>query len=425
MLTQQENERLTRVGPGTPAGELLRRYWQPVGTVDELDNRWTKRARILGEDLVLYRDRSGGLGLITEKCPHRSASLFYGIPTEDGLRCAYHGWCFNHKGECTEQPNEREGSKLKEKIEAKSYPVRELGGLLFAYMGPGEPPILPQYDAFAVEGAVRTIGKGVLNCNWLQVMENSVDPVHTQWLHGRFYEFLHEDKKVKTAIARHQKKIAFDEFEFGIIKRRLFEGQSEDADDWKVGHPLLFPNGLAVGSGGGFFTQYTLQMRVPIDDTHTMHYWYHTYVAPEGVDVPQHLLEKPAVFEPPIRDDNGEYLTEYVHVQDIMMWETQGDITNRAVENLGSSDLGVITYRRMLRREIDKVENGQDPIGVLRDPTRDQLIMLPRERHKNNHSEGFRSYMKRHMMSFSPVAEDLIRLFEGSEEAASDTVAAG
>lgn len=422
MLTPEDNERLTRVGPGTPAGDLLRRYWQPVATVSDMDGKWTHRVRILGENLILYRTRSGELGLIEEACPHRSASLFYGIPTEDGLRCAYHGWAFNGEGRCVEQPNEREGSQLKDKVRAKAYPVRELGGLVFAYMGPGPAPLLPRFDAYEVSGAARTIGKAVLPCNWLQIMENSVDPVHTEWLHGRFYEFLHEDKNLKTVISRHQKQIAFDEFEFGIIKRRLFEGQSEDADDWKVGHPLLFPNALAVGSGGGFFTQYTLQIRVPIDDTSTMHYWYHAYIPPEGVVVPAHLEGTAAVYEPPVRDKNGEYLTEYVHVQDIMMWATQGEITDRSRENLGASDLGIVTYRRMLRREIDKVQKGEDPIGVLRDPTRDEIISLPRERHKNNHSEGFSSYVKRHMMSFSPIADDLIRLFEPVDEKPSQLV---
>lgn len=416
MLTHEDNERLTRVGPGTPAGDLLRRYWQPVSTVSEMDGKWTRRVRILGENLVLYRTRGGEYGLIEESCPHRSASLFYGIPTEDGLRCSYHGWRFDTEGHCVEQPNERPESTMKDKVKIAAYPVEELGGLLFAYMGPSPAPMLPKFDALVVEGAARTIGKAPIPCNWLQIMENSVDPVHTEWLHGKFYEFLHEDKGVKTAIARHQKKIAFDEFEFGIIKRRLFEGQSEDADDWKVGHPLLFPNSLAVGSGGGFFTQYTLQFRVPIDDESTMHYWYHTYVPPAGVTIPDHLRNKAAVFEPPITDEHGEYLTEYVHVQDIMMWATQGSITDRSRENLGSSDLGVITYRRMLKREIDKVARGEDPIGLLRDPARDEMILLPRERHKNNHSEGFESYLKRHMMKFSPIADDLVAMFEGAQD---------
>ena len=124
MLTQQENELLTRVGPGTPMGDLMRRYWHPVaGGRRRWQDRWTKRVRILGEDLVLFKDRTGKFGLIGEFCPHRRASLAYGIPTEDGIRCPYHGWKFDGAGRCLEQPNEPEGSNFKDKVATAGYPV--------------------------------------------------------------------------------------------------------------------------------------------------------------------------------------------------------------------------------------------------------------------------------------------------------------
>ena len=168
-----------------------------------------------------------------------------------------------------EQPNEPAGSNFKEKIATAAYPVEALGGLLWAYLGPLPAPLVPRYDAFVDETAIRHIGQAVLPCSWLQAMENSVDPVHAEWLHGAFHEFQKEAEGLKVAFTRKHAKIAFDEFPYGIIKRRLLEGQSEDASDWTDGHPLVFPNLLAVGSGGGLWHQYAIQIRVPIDDETT------------------------------------------------------------------------------------------------------------------------------------------------------------
>ncbi|MGY9106326.1 MAG: Rieske 2Fe-2S domain-containing protein, partial [Alphaproteobacteria bacterium] len=133
MITAEENEVLTRIGPGTRMGSLLRRYWQPVAGLSEMKDRWTLRVRMLGEDLVLFKNRSGGFGLITEQCPHRAASLAYGIPTDEGIRCPYHGWQFDGAGRCLEQPNEAGRNALKGRVVTAAYPVQELGGLLFAY----------------------------------------------------------------------------------------------------------------------------------------------------------------------------------------------------------------------------------------------------------------------------------------------------
>ena len=185
MLTQEENDQLTRVGPGTPMGELLRRYWYPIAAVTELKEKWTKRVKLLGEELVLFKDRKGRYGLIDERCAHRRASFYYGIPMDEGIRCPYHGWYFDRDGKCLEQPNEPASSKFKERIEIAAYPVEELGGFLFAYLGPKPAPLLPHYDGFVVKPAIRMIGYSKVPANWLQIMENSADPVHTEWLHGQ------------------------------------------------------------------------------------------------------------------------------------------------------------------------------------------------------------------------------------------------
>src|SRR6185369_11937392 len=143
---------LTRIGPGTPMGDLMRRYWQPIGAVSEMEGKWTRKVRLLGEDLVLFRDRQGRFGLVAEQCTHRRASLLHGIPTQDGIRCPYHGWEFDLTGACRNQPNEVDNPNFRSKVGTRAYPVQELGGLHFAYLGPLPAPELPRFDGFVHPG---------------------------------------------------------------------------------------------------------------------------------------------------------------------------------------------------------------------------------------------------------------------------------
>ncbi|MBU9205998.1 aromatic ring-hydroxylating dioxygenase subunit alpha [Burkholderia multivorans] len=416
MLTAEQNETLTRVGRGTPMGNLLRRYWQPIGAAAEMDGRWTKRVRLLGEDLVLFRNRQGQLGLIGEQCPHRRASFLHGIPTHHGIRCPYHGWEFDGMGTCLSQPNEPDNPAFREKVGTDAYPVEELGGLLFAYMGPEPRPQLPRFDGFVAKGAIRMMGRALLPINWLQIMENSLDPIHTEWLHGHHYEFLKEQEGVKVAISTHHEKIDFKEFEYGMTKHRLLEGHSEDSDDWRIGHPIVFPNMLAVGNGDEATRYYSFQIRVPVDDEHTLHLWYNAYLPPKPADVPARLYDKVYVYDVPYKDENGEFIVDNVDGQDIMAWITQGTIADRTRENLGSTDQGIAMYRKILRREIRKVEQGQDPMGIVRDPARNACIVLPNERKKHHNSDGFASFMLRTHARYSPIAQDLVQVFEGQNE---------
>ena len=151
MESPEQNQLLTQVGAGTPMGELMRRYWQPFAAAVDLADAWTQRVRLLGEDLILFRDRSGGLGLIAEQCPHRRASFLHGIPTERGIRCPYHGWEFNAGGACLHQPFEADNPAFRASVGTTAYPVREMGGVLFAYLGPVTPeqplPLLPRAAA--------------------------------------------------------------------------------------------------------------------------------------------------------------------------------------------------------------------------------------------------------------------------------------
>ena len=412
MLTAEQNQALTRVGPGTPMGNLLRRYWHPIAAASEMGDRWTKRVRLLGEDLVLFKDRGGRLGLVHEFCPHRRASLAYGIPTEDGIRCPYHGWHFDAKGSCIDQPNEPPGSTFKNKIKTPAYPIEELGGLIFAYLGPAPIPELPRLDGYVAEGAIRMIGRAVIPCNWLQIMENSLDPVHTEWLHGKQYEFIKEKEGERVAISRRHLKIDFKEFPFGITKHRLLEGQSEESDDWRVGHPVVFPTLLAVGNSDEHSRFYAFQIRVPMDDTHTLHLWYNAYVPPKSAAVPPKLLQEIPIYDVPFRDGKGEFMMDLIDAQDIMAWVTQGPIADRTSENLGSTDQGVAVYRRMLRREMQKVEGGQDPMGVIRDPGQNTRIDLPAEKGKHHFTDGFTSLLSRTQGRYSPIARDLAAVFE-------------
>jgi 5,5'-dehydrodivanillate O-demethylase len=384
VISEERNQVLTSIGPGTAMGQLFRRYWHPVAAAAELVGRDTKQVRILGEDLVVYKDLSGNYGLLPEACPHRGASLAWGIPEQRGLRCMYHGWWFDSEGRCVEQPNEPVGSRFAERVRIDAYPVAEYGGLLFAYLGPGPAPSLPKWDVLALgygDHVIKQVSTAVLPCNWLQIMENSLDPVHGEWLHGRFPHYRakasgKENISAATISARKHVRIGFDRFEWGIVKRRMLEGQTEQDDDWKVGHPVLFPNVLKVGGHG----RYELQYRVPVDDTHTLHFWYQAVRPPESIDIPRQ--EVVPHLEMPFKDENGAFIVDTINGQDIMAWVSQGGVTDRTKEHLGATDRGVTMYRLMLREELSKVEKGEDPIGVLRAEPDNGVIKLPVEENK-------------------------------------------
>jgi 5,5'-dehydrodivanillate O-demethylase oxygenase subunit len=370
MLTRDENELLTRVGRGTPAGELLRRYWHPVAAAGELtEEEPIKAVKILGEELIVYRDKKGLYGLVGEHCPHRLASLAFGRVDEEGIRCPYHGWKFDITGKCLEQPAEPPRSTFKDRIKHTAYPVEYLGGLLYAYLGPPPIPLLPRWDVLVWEHGKRWIVKeSVIDCNWLQPMENSVDPSHLYWLHG---DTAHLAPRVKKYAEQHD----FIPFEFGIRKRRttlsLATGEGPMVDE----HPLLFPTTLRhvapYDEGKGH--RHNLQIRVPVDDEHTQVFRVNF--------VPSDLEKSPADAEVPFRFSQlktgpGKYDMRMVSAQDSMAWETQGRVADRRQEHLGIGDEGIIALRKLLREQIERVQQGHDPIGVIRDPEKNQIIDL-------------------------------------------------
>ena len=188
MLTQEQNDFITRVGPGAPAGQLLRRYWQPVALADELEGpRPVRPVKLMGQNFVLFRDEKGELGFIDRDCAHRGADLAYGRIEDGGLRCPFHGWLFSVNGDCLETPAEPEGSKLHLRYKQRSYPVVLRSGIVFAYIGEGEPPAFPEFDCFVAPDTHTFAFKGLIECNWLQALEVGIDPAHASYLH-RFFE---------------------------------------------------------------------------------------------------------------------------------------------------------------------------------------------------------------------------------------------
>lgn len=373
MLTAEQNQQLTQVSPGTPMGELLRRYWHPVSTTGELHENPVRSIKLLGEELTLFQSRSGKLGLVDRRCAHRRLDLRWGIPQKDALRCAYHGWTYTTDGQCVDQPGEPLGSRFKDKIRISNYPVVELGGLIWAYIGPTPIPALPRWRPLVVENAFRHVATTVLPCNWLQCMENSVDPLHAEHLHGYLWEYVVErygeaipnTKPAFDRLKRKHHRLEFEPFEFGIIKRRILEGQDETASDWLHGHPLIFPNAVTLGIPG----MYQIEIRVPRDDSSTWCLIYQAFVPGNGVTVP----EQPFL---PTYEDPVNEIPDYVAGQDLIAWRDQGTIVDRSLEQLGDSDRGLILYRRMLQEQIQVVQDGGDPINVFRtDAEAKHLVM--------------------------------------------------
>jgi 5,5'-dehydrodivanillate O-demethylase len=369
MLTKEQNERLTQVGPGTPCGELLRRYWMPLcpsGEITEANPR--KRVRILGEDLLVYRAGDGQLCCVQEHCAHRRASLYFGFIEPDGIRCCYHGWKFDLQGECIERPFEKAAGK---DIRLRSYPLQELGGLLFAYMGPDpqKAPLLPRWDVLVREDGRRNIVVlPVHDCNWMQIQENTVDSVHTYYLHGHMSAV---NKLPTLAQGRYFYRpiTGFDwaVCDWGIEKTIEYGG---DKPEVEIRPPLIFPNILRIPEG----PIEALHFRVPIDDRRTRILWVglrpfkpgETHAAADRTPF-EYSPDKPFTYE------QAELDTFYG--QDRMVWETQGTVVDRTLETLGATDVGIVMYRRMLAEQIDKVERGEEPtVAVVRDPARNRMI---------------------------------------------------
>ena len=373
-LRKEENETLTRVGPGTPAGEMLRRYWQPIGFANELQGK-PKGKRILGEDVVLFRDENGRFGVLARRCMHRGTSLEFGHIENGGLRCCYHGWLYDVEGRVLETPSEPPESTFKERVRQPSYKVQELGGVIFVYMGPEPAPLLPRYDVLAREDGKRALRARIINCNYFQMIENSVDQNHLKWLH-----------RTATTPTWEEGEINPQAFEHGVLN--TYTRRAADGNRWAHVNYFVMPTMNKTGNvEEGHPTEHrasssceVMRWRVPMDDTRTIHYTVEfgaivdgrmsgtimTDRSAEGVQE-----TKPGVYR--WDESIGWFGRED---QDRAAQESQGPIFDRTTEHLGYTDRGVILLRRLYKESIEAVKEGRDPIGIIRDPEKNKLIRL-------------------------------------------------
>jgi 5,5'-dehydrodivanillate O-demethylase len=367
MLTEEKNRTLTQVGPGTPMGELLRRYWMPVAGVSEFDDAPIKPVRLMGEDLVLYKDKSGNFGMVERNCPHRRADLAFGMVEKDGIRCTYHGWCFDSKGACTHQPFEQASAperNTRASVKAKAYPVEAKAGLLWVYMGPQPAPLLPDWEPFSWKNGFTQIVISDVPCNWFQCQENSIDPVHFEWMHENWGQRLKDDD---AQYGPTHLKLNFEEFEHGLVYKRIKQNTSADDAMWTVGRVCLWPNGFFLGEH--------FEWRVPIDDENTLSVtWKFTRVPRESEPYEQKSIP---TWHGPVKNPDGTWINTHVMNQDFLAWVGQGRIADRTKENLASSDRGIALLRKRMFEEIEKVKAGEDPKGVIRDPAQNDRVELP------------------------------------------------
>ena len=374
---------LTEVGRGTPMGELMRRYWHPVGLVSHA-TATPREVRVLGEDLILFRDGQGRPGLVKARCAHRGTTLYYGKVEERGIRCCYHGWLFDVEGYCLEQPCEPEGGKLRDRVRQPWYPVQELYGLMFAYMGPPEKkPVLPRYECLelldpgefidADDSSIGSGGPQIVPCNWLQHFENVVDPYHVAVLHGT-----HSGPQFSEMMARMPDDVHFERTPVGVRSsstRRLPDGGVMRGSA-EVAMPTLrvVPNPRAGVAGASLFGGVeSIGWTLPIDDTH-----FRIYVAGR-------VREKGELRR--MRSRQGgklwEQLTPQEHQRfpgDFEAQTGQGAIVAHSDEHLVESDRGIALLRQFLRHQVDLVAKGQDPAGVSFDEQPPVTFAASRER---------------------------------------------
>ncbi len=379
MLTQEMNELLTRTGPGTPCGALMRCYWQPVALSEELPPGGAPLpVRLLGEDLVLFRDETGQPGLLGLHCPHRGADLSYGRLEDGGLRCIYHGWLFDRTGRCLEQPGEPAGSQFHTKVRHTAYPCVERAGAIFAYLGKGEPPLLPNYNFLTVPPSHVIVVKLFHACNYLQGNEGNIDLLHVSFLHYSDHD------NMPSPVPRDPQRLSgrgpaagLERIEFEIIDGglRVCKIRRLDAahNYIRVG-TFLLPN-LTATPGG------QTNWHVPIDDTHHCKY---TFIFDNDAPLEEAQVRRSRAATTPeyrsiynqanrygqdresMRTASYSGIGYNFQVQDLCAVEGAGPIQDRTQEHLAPSDAAIVAARKLLLRAIEDVQAGRDPAVVVR-----------------------------------------------------------
>jgi phthalate 4,5-dioxygenase oxygenase subunit len=376
MMTREQNDALTRVGPGTPARQLLRKYWQPIVLAEELAGpRPLKAVRVFGLDLIVFRGTDGRLALLDRDCPHRGADLAFGRLEDGGVRCLFHGWLFDVDGRCLETPGEPPESRICNRVQQKAYPVHERGGIVFGFLGDGEPPALPALDCFIAPDSHVFAFKGHLQCNWLQAVEVGIDPAHASFLH-RFFE----DESAADSYGKQFRASSADS-DMPMTKiLRLYPQPRIDVESSDIGlritalrdigegkmhvrvTNLLFPQAFIIPMSE---TMTITQWHVPIDDVSC--YWFAIFTSfGDAVDkvtmrdqrlrlytLPDYLprLGRSNDYGFDLEEQERRTYTgmgEDINVHDQWAVESQGEIQDRTREHLGFTDKAIVAFRKLL-----------------------------------------------------------------------------
>ena len=394
MLTSEENDILTRVGPGTPLGELFRRYWIPALLSDEIPapDCPPVRVKLLGEDLVAFRDSRGKVGLLDEYCSHRRASLFYGRNEECGLRCIYHGWKYDTEGNVLETPAEPAASNLKHKVYHPAYPCKEAAGVVFTYMGPKQKmPLFSDYEWLTASPNHVVVAKFSLECNYLQALEGDCDPAHLPFLHlGK----LDPENNIDLS---HQRVIPTSyDIEETRIGLRVVVGR-RDAENERVSNFIMpFIGCVPVGlRSNGILDGFLVIYQTPSDDYRTTRYNFRFKRSQPLSDYelnwdksqigPGHIL-KANKHNDYLIDREKQRTSDYTGIpgfraQDACVTESMGPICDRTKEHLGFSDTYVIGLRRFLLKAARDLQEGKEAPGINTDATEVDLnctdVMMP------------------------------------------------
>ena len=404
MLTREENEFITRTGPGTPMGEFWRRFWAPALLPSELPEPDCPpvRLRLLGEDLVAFRDTSGKVGLLAANCPHRGASLFFGRNEEQGLRCVYHGWKYDVTGQCVDMPNEPPESNFRHKIKHTAYPCEERAGIIWTYMGPKDLlPQLPELEWAMVPESHRYISKIWVESNYLQALEGDIDNSHVPFAHGLLAGPLDAPflERVRAAGAVRQQRMgrgglqtqvlfAQDLTPRGVVKDTdygIVMGWRRNADPehyyWRINHWML-PSHVMLASPPG--NSMTCNSRIPMDDENSWHFrvtWHPERPLTQeqldylrsGQGYPELV---PGTFRPKANKDNDYLIDRELQrtssvtgimattQQDRAVTESMGAIYDRTKEHLGTSDMVIIAMRRRLMKLARELGEGREPYAA-------------------------------------------------------------
>ncbi|MSP38712.1 MAG: hypothetical protein EXR70_09505 [Deltaproteobacteria bacterium] len=389
MISSEENQLLTQSGPNTPCGEMMRRYWQPVALAEELPLGGAPvKVKILGEELVLFRDDQGRPGLIGLHCAHRGTDLSYGRVEDGGLRCLYHGWLYDICGRVLDQPGEPGGGANKAAIRHRAHPCQESGGVIFTYMGPGEPPLLPNYEFLTAPPERRTVVKAFYECNYLQGNEGNIDPVHLSFLH----QYLSEAQVARLRVVQSVNatdntllgkdvapNIEVEVTDYGL---RIYTLRAASADKRYLRVTNFVMPNLAAFGGSTVGDGYAVHWHVPVND-HS--HWKYIFAFSRDKELDEFLrtrsrLDLGADYRL-TRNGANRYEQDRAsmkthtftgmginfQVHDAFATESQGQVQNRTAENPVLSDKAIIGARKLILNAIKDVQQGRDPQHVVRD----------------------------------------------------------